>query len=92
MKPSCAFLPGWELVSQGIEDLSRGVESRSALLVSIGVTRMRDAGLDIPRAIPDADHKLFLLLVRETGDDAHSQYNALLRRLISFEQALDCAS
>ena len=53
---------------------------------------MRNAGLEIPHAIPDADHKLFLLLVRETGGDAHSQYNALLRRLISFEQALECAS
>jgi hypothetical protein len=79
-------------VGPGIEDLFRGRESALALLVSIGATRLRTAGLELPPPIPDADHKLFLLLARESGDDAHAQYNALLRKLVSFERALECVS
>ena len=92
MPVSWDALPGGDLVRRGLEDLSRGQETSFALLVSIGATRLRTAGIDLPRAIPDADHKLFLLLTRESGDDAHSRYNALVRRLVSFEQALECAS
>ena len=92
MQASYRSLPGWDLVDRGIQDLAQGSETAFALLVSIGFTRLRLAGLEISRAIPDADHKLFLLLSRESGDDAHSRYNALLRRLVSFEQALECAS
>jgi len=92
MPVTCRSLPGWDLVGQGIEDLSRGQETALALLVSIGATRLRTAGLEVPRALPDADHKLFLLLARESGDDAHARYNALLRKLVSFERALECAS
>jgi hypothetical protein len=85
-------LPGEDLVRKGIADLERGEESEEALLVSIGATRLRRAGLGLPPSITDADHRLFLLLCREYGDDAHSRYNALVRRLVSFEQALECAS
>jgi len=59
--------------------------------VSIGAGRLRDAGLQVPPALPDADHRLYLLLSEAHGDDAHSKYNGLLRRLVSFEQALECA-
>lgn len=85
-------LPGEDLVRQGIADLAAGKETRAALLVSIGAPRLRGAGLDISRTVPEADHRLYLLLAQEFGDDAHSQYNALIRRLVSFEQALECAS
>ena len=84
--------PGEDLIRGGIEDLIHGKETANALLVSIGALRLRRAGLEIPPGLPDADHRLYLLLAREFGDDAHSQYNAMLRRLVSFEQALECAS
>jgi len=84
-------MPGEDLIRQGIDDLARGKESRAAFLVSIGAPRLRKAGLEVPPGLPDADHRLYLLLAGEFGDDAHSRYNALLRTLVSFEQALECA-
>ena len=85
-------LPGGDLVAQGLADLSSGRETAAALLVSLGAGRLRRAGLPVPSPLPDASHRLYLLLAREHGDDAHSQYNALVRRLVSFERALECAS
>jgi len=35
---------------------------------------------------------LYALLARDNPDAAHSRYNALIRRLVSFERALACAS
>jgi hypothetical protein len=87
-----AGLPGEDLVRQGLADLTAGRETTAAFLVSIGSSWLRSAGLEIPPTVPDADHRLYLLLAQEFGDDAHSRYNSLLRRLVSFEQALDCAS
>jgi hypothetical protein len=34
----------------------------------------------------------FICSSRENGDAAHSAYNALIRRLVSFERAAACAS
>jgi len=85
-------LPGEDLIRQGLADLSGGKVSPEALLVSIGAQRLRRAGLDVPPALPDADHRLYRLLAEEFGNDAHSRYNGLLRRLVSYEQALECAS
>jgi hypothetical protein len=36
----------------------------------------------------DAELELYRML-RQTGGDAYSRYNALLRQLVSFERALD---
>ncbi len=85
-------LPGAELVRQGAEDLDGGQESAEALLVSIGAPRLRSVGVELSSPIPSPEHKLYLLLAREKGDAAHSAYNALLRRLVSFERAATCAS
>jgi hypothetical protein len=86
------LLPGEDLIRRGLEDLSGGRISPEALLVSIGAHRLRRAGLDVPPALPDADHRLYRLLAEEYGNEAHSRYNGLLRRLVSYEQALECAS
>jgi len=86
-----AALPGADLVERGIEDLRRGRESAEALLVSIGAPRLRSAGIDVQGAIAEPEHKLYLLLARQKGDAAHSAYNALIRRLVSFERAAGCA-
>lgn len=45
-----------------------------------------------PHQSPPPEHKLYLLLAKEKGDAAHSAYNALIRRLVSFERAAACAS
>ena len=84
-------LPGWELVDQGLADLARGVESVPALLVAIGAPRLRRLGFEIPGpAIIAPEHRLYAMLSAEESDSAHSRYNALLRRLVSFERAAEC--
>ncbi|MFL5935999.1 MAG: hypothetical protein ACJ76U_04075 [Gaiellaceae bacterium] len=50
--------------------------------------RLRRLGFDIPQAFPSPEHRLYELLRTEYGDAAHGRYNALLRRLVSFERAL----
>ena len=86
-------LPGAELVLPGIEDLRRGVESVPALLVAIGRPRLRRLGLDLPSSdVAQPEHRLYALLAAAHGDAAHSRYNALIRRLLSFAHAATCAS
>jgi hypothetical protein len=86
-------LPGAELVEQGLDDLGRGVESVPALLVAIGSPRLRRIGLAVPDfTFTEPEHRLYALLAREDSDSAHTRYNALVRRLVSFERAAECAS
>jgi hypothetical protein len=75
----------------GLRDLSAGIDSSEALLVSIGAPRLRQLGLAVPQSIPHAEHALYLRLAAVDADSAHSRYNALVRRLVSFERALACA-
>ncbi len=82
-------LPGEELVRKGLADLERGVESEEALLVSIGRPRLERLGYEIPSPIASPEHRLYELLARENSDSAHSRYNALIRRLVSFERAAE---
>ena len=84
-------LPGEELVSRGLHDLKRGVESVEALLVSIGAPRLARLGFEIRAPISGPEHRLYELLQEEDADAAHSRYNALVRRLVSFERAAECA-
>jgi hypothetical protein len=85
-------LPGGELVRAGIDDLDRGVESVESLLVSIGAPRLRRLGLEIASPFPRPEHRLWEMLADEDPDSAHSRYNALVRRLVSFERAAECVS
>lgn len=85
-------LPGAELVKRGAADLDAGHESIEALLVSIGAPRLRSVGIELSKPIASPEHKLYARLASERGDAAHSAYNALIRRLVSFERAAACAS
>ncbi len=87
-----ASLPGSDLVLRGLLDLRAGIESIEALLVQVGATNLRLRGLDVPVS-PEADapeHRLYARLRLQHGAGAHSQHNALVRRLVSFERALAC--
>ena len=84
---SSGGLPGEDLVVRGTADLARGVESVESLLVSIGAPRLRRLGVELSEPFPSPEHRLYELLRREHGDAAHSRYNALVRRLVSFERA-----
>jgi hypothetical protein len=84
-------LPGGDLVQEGIADLARGIESIPSLLVSIGAYRLRRIGLRVPDAvIGSPEHRLYEKLAESDPDSAHSRYNALVRRLVSFENAAEC--
>ena len=85
-------LPGADLIQKGIRDLREGRLTLESLLVSIGAHRIRDAGVDVPRGLSTPEERLYALVAEAEGDDAHSQYNSLIRRLVSFEQALECVS
>lgn len=85
-------LPGAELVEQGLADLERGLETVPALLVSIGAPRLAAVGIAIFSPLPRPEHRLYERLWAEDPDSAHSRYNALIRRLVSFERAAECAS
>ncbi len=88
-----AALPGGELIQRGLDDLERGRVSDAAFLVSIGATRLRTAGLAVSEAtLADPEHALYSLLAKSDSNSAHSRYNALIRLLVSFERALECAS
>ena len=93
-------LPGAELVLPGLEalrSLARGEHvkwSPEALLVVIGAFRLRAAGLavpDVPRRPKQPEHALYEAIANGHGD-AHARYNALIRRLVSFERALEARS
>ena len=85
-------LPGGDLVQQGLADLAESRETIEALLVSIAAPRLARRGLLSAAPLPEPEHRLYERLAREDPDSAHSRYNALLRRLVSFERALECAS
>ena len=89
---SIGDLPGADLVEKGIADLEQGIESVESLLVSIGTPRLVGLGIGVRSPIPSPEHRLYALLHAEEGDAAHSRYNALIRRLVSFERATECAS
>jgi hypothetical protein len=83
-------LPGADLIREGFRDLERGVESVPALLVLVGAPRLRRIGFDVPDTPYFPEDRLYEHLAAEFGDGAHSQYNALIRTLVSFERAAEC--
>jgi hypothetical protein len=87
-------IPGSDLVEAGLRDLAAGLSTVPALIVSIGAPRLRQLGFEVVAPIEDADHALYLMLAADDLDRAdagHGRYNALVRRLVSFERAVACA-
>jgi hypothetical protein len=84
-------LPGGELVRKGLADLAERRESPESLLLEIGRPRLERLGLVLGPPRPEGDgfpeHRLYLLLASSDPRRAHSRYNALVRRLVSFERA-----
>ena len=84
-------LPGNDLIEMGVEDLRHQRQTIPALLVAIGAPRLRSLGLEVPENLPsNPEHRLYDLLSDSEPDSAHSKYNALIRRLVSFERAMAC--
>jgi hypothetical protein len=83
-------LPGAEAIRAGLEDFAAGRESVESLLIQIGAPRLSWLGITLSKQIDlDADRRLYRLLAAQHGDGAHSQFNSLIRQLVSFERALE---
>ena len=83
-------LPGEDLIEAGVRDLREVRETVAGLLVAIGSPRLRRIGLQIPSTLPDnPEHRLYDLLADDDSDSAHSRYNALIRKLVSYERAAE---
>ena len=91
-------LPGADLVTAGVEALRAVVRgerrdfSIEALLVAVGAARLRAADLDVPEppGLPEQPELALHAALCATGEgNSHSRYNALIRRLVSFEHALE---
>ena len=78
------------MIITGLADLGTGVRSEAALLVAIGAPRLRALGIPVPETPSEPEHLLYHHLAARDPDAAHSRYNALIRRLVSFERALAC--
>ena len=86
-------LPGGQLIAEGLADARAGRITISSLLIAIGAPRLRAGGLDVPDfSVDEAEIRLYELLAASEMDGAHSRYNALIRQLVSFERALECAA
>jgi hypothetical protein len=84
-------LPGQDLVEQGLADLSQDQVSEAALLVLIAAPRLRRLGIPVPQGpLPRCwEHDLYARLDERLGAAAHSYYNSLLRRIVSFARTLE---
>lgn len=83
--------PGGNFIEKGLSDLEEGRETIESLLLSIGAHRLRSAGVPVPETtFPDPERRLYDRLAARDSDSAHSRYNALLRRLVSFESTIEC--
>jgi hypothetical protein len=86
-------LPAEELIESGAEDLRQGRETIAALVVAVGAPRLRRVGIELPDTLPESpEHRLYALLLNDGPDSAHSRYNALIRRLVSYERSAECVS
>ena len=84
-------LPGESLVREGLADAQAGRCTVAACLVSIASPRLSRAGLlaGIQTELPAEPELSLYRLLRAQGGDAYSRYNALIRELVSFENALE---
>lgn len=93
--PSVTFdaFPGYVLIREGLHDLQAQRETIPALVVLIGAPRLRKLGVEVPASkVTEPEHRLYAKLAAEDSDSAHSRYNGLIRELVSFERAAECAA
>jgi hypothetical protein len=87
-------LPGWEMISAGLADVAAGRTTPNACTIWIAWPRLLRHGV-VDEATSgsrmlDPEVTLYRLLGKE-GGNAYGRYNAILRRLVRFEHALDHA-
>ena len=91
MNQSTPLLPGADLVEQGLADLASGRVSDASLLVLIAAPRLKRLGVQVPERSPQQpyEHQLYARLEERLGAGAHSHYNSLIRRIVSYARSLE---
>lgn len=86
-----AALPGEDLVEQGLSDLAHDRLTECALLVLVAAPRLRQLGIPIPEPplSQSCEHELYTRLDARLGPAAHSHYNSLIRRIVSYARSLE---
>src|SRR5271157_678660 len=89
MNPASGRLPGQDLVDEGLADLAQARLTDCALLVLIAAPRLERLGIRVPRRpFPRPyEHCLYGRLDERLGAAAHSYYNSLIRRVVSYARA-----
>ncbi len=84
-------LPGEDLILKGLDDLAHGKKTVESLLICIAKTRLQACGLKFTPLVLDdyPEMHLYRLLSETDSDTAHARMNAYVRRLVSFENALE---
>ena len=90
-------LPGGDLVVKGLSDLKKGEVTENSLLLLIAAPRLVRLGFDIVGDLrlednksKDLELKLYLLIKDNyKSSSAHSYYNSLIRKIVSFSKALE---
>ena len=85
------LLPGQDLVEQGLADLAQDRLTDYGLLVLIAAPRLKRLGISVPdrRLSQPFEHELYERLEARLGAGAHSYYNSLIRRIVSYARALE---
>lgn len=79
-------------MNAGIRDLAAGRESETSLVVAMAAPRLRALGVDVPAGGGEwPSHRLYELLSEQDLGGAHSRYNALVGRIVSFARAAEHA-
>ena len=91
MNQSTPLLPGADLVEQGLADLAGGRVSDASLLVLIAAPRLKRLGVQVPERASQQpyEHQLYARLEERLGAGAHSHYNSLIRRIVSYARGLE---
>lgn len=86
-------LPGHDIVTAGLADLSAGRVTPASMVVAMAAPRLRRLGIDVaPSPVEVPGHRLYGLLADDDGPSAHSRYNALIGRVVSYARAAEHAS
>lgn len=86
-------LPGAHLVEKGLADLSRRELTPDGLLLAVAEGRLRRLGVTLPSVELPAQREIALYEMLGTSGlaDPYARYNAMLRELSSFLEALERA-
>ena len=88
-----AGLPGSDLALRGLDDLAHGNLSEFSLLILIARPRLSRLGISMTNTLVGVkepfEHALYSFLEKKFPEDAYSRYNSLIRRIVSFERALE---